>query len=352
MATSDEYVERGRQGILDLLSEHHALVWPEVEARLAETFRGYDHIDPHHLETARKELAVAGLLVHRPHRTRGGRAIPILRLSAPGPRRAVEAATARKALLYARYLGWASGTKTKQGITGPAMERALHASITEAAPHVGYRIENPRGGQTRHLAGLELPPPYGPLDNGASYVDWNSAMRTGLAVEAKNIRDWIYPWSQDLYQLLVKACVLQRAANDVSILPVLLCRRAHPTTFKMARDLGFHVISTRRQYILPSYFQSEDDEKHLNEVRTELSFYDLFPDDGPDIRVVNQFRTTIPARIALASTRWANHGSTLEVHYRVLRDGTNRRDRRTALAVIRNLTQALQQQEPDIGMGW
>ncbi len=232
------------------------------------------------------------------------------------------------------------------------MERVLHSSLAEAAPHVGYRIENPSGGQTRTVAGNELPTSFGPLDNGATYVDWNSTNRFGLAVEAKNIREWIYPWSSDLYQLLVKSCVLQSGAANVTILPVLVCRRAHPTTFRMAHDLGFHVIATRRQYILPSYFKSDQDERYLNEVRAELAFYDLTPRSGPDEVIVKQFKEIIPERVKSASLRWARFGSSFELHYRVMRDSDRPSDKRTALEVLRTATANLQADESDIVMGW
>src|SRR4051812_45952333 len=72
--TPEQWVERARAAILALLDAEHAVVWPEVEAKLADRVYeplGYK-VDPHHLTTARGELQADGLMDAHAAPTRGG----------------------------------------------------------------------------------------------------------------------------------------------------------------------------------------------------------------------------------------------------------------------------------------
>jgi hypothetical protein len=81
--------------------------------------------------------------------------------------------------------------------------------------------------------------------------------------------------------------------------PVLVCRRAHYTAFKMAKDLGFFIIETRRQYI------GTVDEQRLQEVRTELGFLDLVSHVGPDPVVFHMFRDVFTKHAEDFADWWA-----------------------------------------------
>jgi hypothetical protein len=54
VAEIDEYVTRARAAILEILGHEHAVVHPELEARISEAgFPGDpQNIDPHHVTTA------------------------------------------------------------------------------------------------------------------------------------------------------------------------------------------------------------------------------------------------------------------------------------------------------------
>jgi hypothetical protein len=56
---------------------------------------------------------------------------------------------------------------------------------------------------------------------------------------------------QELYQLLDKCARLQVQYPQQRLVPVLVCRRAHYTTFVMAKNLGFAVLPMMAQPILP-----------------------------------------------------------------------------------------------------
>jgi hypothetical protein len=119
-----------------------------------------------------------------------------------------------------------------------------------------------------------------------------------VLVEVKNIRGWIYPQSAELYQLLSKAVVVQQRQPDQPIVPVLVCRRAHETTFWMARQLGFMVIDMGAQFV------GDIDQASLDEVRVELYFSDLHRGTGPSLRVQDRFRDTLPTHCTQIASRW------------------------------------------------
>ena len=134
---------------------------------------------------------------------------------------------------------------------GEGGERTARASLAAAA-FVGYRLLHPATAEATTLFGSAVPG--GPLDAAAQIVvDDPTALPIPITVliEVKNIRDWIYPDAAELYQLLDKAARLQLAHPAQRLLPVLICRRAQYLTWLMAADLGFFVITTTSQAILP-----------------------------------------------------------------------------------------------------
>jgi len=160
VASPRQYELLGARAIGELVDREHAVVWPEVEAKISDQpWPGLGtKVDPHHLTTAKAEMVRAGLLTSTTAATRGGRRVSVWhRPVERGAARAVTDASARKRLLHARYLSWASGSKTGgEGAIGPGLEGVVHASLLAAAPY-GYRLFNPIGGEVRSLLGGPVP---------------------------------------------------------------------------------------------------------------------------------------------------------------------------------------------------
>src|SRR5262245_28122982 len=123
MASPDEYIAWGKDAILGLLEREHAFVMAELIAKVSERQppEAPTTIDPHHLLSARAQLLDEDAILVTEERTRGQRPVSVHQPRSPRGRvRAIEDAGARKRLLYARYLGWSSGTPSQAGIIGPA----------------------------------------------------------------------------------------------------------------------------------------------------------------------------------------------------------------------------------------
>jgi len=140
----------------------------------------------------------------------------------------------------------------------------------------GHRV-NPRkplhGGGTRHRRAHRF---WGYKFTGP--VDWIGTTHSLTAgrvavvlVEVKNIRSWLYPHSQEVYQLLSKAAGLQAHDPSLDVVPVMVCRRANRRIYAMAQHLGFFVIQAEQQ---PTGL-TEGEGNALMEVRQELGYQDL-----------------------------------------------------------------------------
>lgn len=333
MSVPTDWVALGWRAILQILDDEHAVVWPEVEARLSDTIpRGFSHrIDPHHLTTARRQLRAAGIIEEITAPTRGGREVEVIaRTNRQGRQRAFEDAAARKRLLYARYLGWA------ERIFGRAGEQITHASLLAAAPY-GFRLVQPDGGQISHL--FDQRAPVGPLDNAAILQCLDRTGRPAgsvvVLIEVKNVRHWIYAESPELFELLDKAAQLQLANPDIALLPVLVCRRAHPTAFRMAKELGFFIADARAQFVLPL---AEVPDQHLLEIQQELAFADLTRTDKAYPRLVSLFANAVADCAKDAADRFARSAPVLARYAPVLRTHS---PGHSAMRLLRSETQDL-----------
>lgn len=328
-----DWVTLGETAIKDLLSVEHAATRHEMEAKLSE--QAIDppicrrSIQPHVLTHSLKSALQSGTVVKVEGVTRGGRAVATYNLSDTRRRgRAVADASARKRLLQARFNGWAVGgvSTAFAGTMGASGEIALQISMKSAAtnPAVPAAVAKPEVANPRltQLFGLEVP--IGPLDNGMILLSNSSVIH--IPVEIKNRRQWIYSDAPELFQILSKAALMQQQSPDVNICPVLVCRRAHWTTFNLMKDLGGHVIPTKEQYVHP-----EIDERLVAEVRNELG-YDLLQTQQPRPLLTSNFANTLPRNAYEQSQKWKQFAPTLATHFEVLR--TLKRSRRRAFEAL------------------
>lgn len=144
----------------------------------------------------------------------------------------------------------------------------------------------------------------GPADSAAYLVpviDGLPQPPITVLAEVKNIRSWVYPNSAETLQVLLKSLHLQLARPAAAIIPMLFCRRAHPTIFWMAQQLGFVVVELDTQYA------GDVPENLLDEVRNELHFTDLRVGSGPSLRVRDRLRSTnLITQTPQIAQKWKN----------------------------------------------
>lgn len=331
-------LETAKRRVLELLGERLALIKPEVIARLGEGYHRGDHrnIDPHVAGQALGELEQAGqIMTTSAIPTRGGAAVATIQPTDQRKRRtAITAAAGRKRLLYARYLGWATGTERHpHGLIGPAGELAVRRAIIDSA---ALQPAAHAAGPISEILNVRL---NGAADSGGfmnPLVDGIPQQPVTVLIEVKSIREWIYPTSSELYQVLHKCLLLKRAHPDVPVVPILACRRAQKTAFFMAKQLGFIIIEMAAQFVGDTVTEPQ-----LLEVRNELGFTDLYRGAGPSHPVRDRLRTLGPHLTGYADT-WTTTGRDPDIPDRLsrLRNRLGRTERTTLLNEIRSANRA------------
>lgn len=346
--TAEEYLELGKELVLTLLRDQLAAPWMEVEARIADDVypNAERFVEPHHLSQARIDLVDAGLISVSQQTTRGGRKVALWTLANPKQgQKSIDRAAARKRLLMARYLGWAQGTPSRPGITGTTAEQVVHAALLEAAPR-GFTLVNPTGPGVQSFLGVSLKQA-GALDSAVIRTELTNGLPTGftaIPIEVKNLRDWIYPSSKELFQLLDKATLLQQEQPAVDMAPTLICRRAHITTMRMAKTLGFFVVPTRRQYISPVA-----DEDKVTEIRKELGFTDLARTDTADEKIVKALTQDLSKVRERTAQNWKRTAADLGPYFSRLRNQRGDARSETLLELKKHLRKTWGM---DFHLGW
>lgn len=339
-AAEREYAAQAVARVREVLDGELAVVQPELIARISERYflgeRG--NVDPHHVTTALRVLASSGEIVYRTETTKGGGDVTTIEVADRSRRStAVDRAAARKRALYARYHGWAnSSVRHPRGRIGPAGEAAVRAGVMASGKLLP--ASGPDAGEVRSVLGIAL---RGPADSGGLMIPVDNQGIPGVPVtvviEVKNIRSWVYPQSEELFQLLDKAATVQEQRPDQPIVPVLVCRRAHETLYPMAKQFGFFVIDAGRQWA----GAVTDDE--LLPVRNELDFTDLHAGEEASARVRDRFRETLPVHCTRFADEWARTCAQSElagiVHQ--LRDVTGAPERRALMALFRATAEGL-----------
>jgi hypothetical protein len=267
----------------------------ELEAKLIDAHFDHPPFEPAHLHDARKYLVSKGELIIDRSTTRGGGSPPILLTTDRNNRsRKVDDAAARKRLLMSRYYSYVQGGEdARSSLAGPAGELAFQAALTRAS--VGASIASLTRGMPSLPRVFGEDVPIGPMDNGFILQPLDKTTLTAIPpygihvlVEVKNVREWIYPRTQELYQLLAKSARVQHAHPDQKVLPLLVCRKAHITTTFMAKELGFFVIQAGRQYLPES---SLIDPSALAEMTNELGISDIVQGTESTTQIENKLRT-------------------------------------------------------------
>lgn len=294
------YVKPAMQRIEAVVEEQLAATRLEIQSRISEGYfsESGQNIEPHHVTTALLEVTRTGVIRSSHAMSKAQHEVEIFtpaKLSRRETR--VAKASQRKRALAARFQSWGSGTQRhRSGLLGPAGEAAVRRSL-EAASSTQPMI--PGFGAVSRPLGVEVP---GPFDSGVYVTPLADGIPTTpitVPIEVKNIRGWIYPSSHELYQLLWKASLVQQSVPQALICPILICRKAHYTTFVMAKTLGFLVFETKQQYLPETV-----DQRHVDEVRTELYFHDLTRSAQPNDHVVNGFRKTLPGQAPVKGASW------------------------------------------------
>lgn len=305
-----------------------AVVWPEVQSALTEgswirdyldpDFPATYHIDVHHLRPALKLLTPRFLTATTVTLQR--RAVTswssTAAVTSRGRMTDVLAAGASKRRTYRRLLSWTGDVS----LCGAVAEAVVDATLDQLRGKRLWKHPYSGPGQVDTLVGRPLQTG-GPLDAaGAWPVDSVNlgAGWTEFAVEVKNVRSILYPYDHDVWDLLAKL----GAFPDV--LPVLVARRLHFTTFRMFKDLGVLGHDMRAQH-----FSTKIDAEDFTRVTASLGLNDARRTEPTNVpaHTLKWFGETGPRYAAGQLEKWARAAPIVD-SYRELRTDLDENERR------------------------
>lgn len=249
--TPEQWTDLGREAILDLLGERFVVPWAEAEARISlRGWKSFDRIQPVQLEGARKSLVSGGLIIQEA--TEHHPPVVTVRLPYPeGKAREYSRLRGSRRKQYRKYMDWAGN----QTLCGKHAERVVLASAHAAASGAALHVPPQTVGRIEEVKGVPLS--RGPLDCLAHVLrlpDLDASMP--MVFEVKNVHSWLYQYSREVWELLVKAADV---AVKTPVMPVLVCVKAAWQTGQLAKDTGFLVCQFGSQLFSPTIDQQQFD---------------------------------------------------------------------------------------------
>lgn|GEM_PF-5664586 len=251
---------------MDLLADRFIVPWAEAEARISQGWKAFPRVQPLPLHAARQKLRAEGAIIEET--TQHQVPVSTVRLPyPPGRKRELQRLAGRRRKKFRLYLSW-TGT---YGLCGHQAEKVVYASAQAVATEAGLFVPVQQVGNITEVD--DVPVARGTFDVLAHIFELpRLEAHTPMVFEVKNLHRWIYPWTRELWELLIKAADL---AQTIQLLPVLVCAHRHFTTLKMAQDIGFLVTETKNQLFSPTI-----DERPFVNVKQEFGL-EIVRHDGP-----------------------------------------------------------------------
>ena len=123
----------------------------------------------------------------------------------------------------------------------------------------------------------------------------------GMGIEIKNTREWVYP-DKDIVTQLLRKCV------QINVVPVLMARRIHYTTFTVLNACGA-IIHQFYNQMYPSA-----DAPLAEQVRNKLllGYSDVRTGNEPDARLLRFFSSSLPSIAEESREKFDAHKSLIE----------------------------------------
>jgi hypothetical protein len=251
--TGIDWDAKGREAILDLLSEKFVAPWAEIEARISQRgWKDFPQVQPVQLGGARRKLRDEDELI-KEETSKTTPPVTMVRIRfPPGQRKRLTRLAGHRRRKYRRYLSWAGN----HAWCGKHAERVVLDSALAVMSEAGLWVPPQTPGRIAEVNGI--PVRTGPLDSLAHILEVPDVRSdVALVFEVKNIHGWVYPWSLSLWEPLVKAADL---ALKTPVMFVLVCVRSAWQTGQLAKDIGFLSCQLWSQFFSPDIRETEFEE--------------------------------------------------------------------------------------------
>jgi hypothetical protein len=285
--TRTERKDIAKARLVKILKVHKVAAARTLEQKISDAGPNPMRVDPHVLTTARAELEHNGRII------RINRDASTWYALASTPEAEVEAKLQILIPIHMQLCDQAFNMRLGQSLE-IAIFRALCASNSlqflggfldlDAHDDSGnYRKEEP----PTILSGRRMPG-----DRRFDFVAF-SDLRKPAGIEAKNVREWLYPNRDEVRDLLLKACA-------VRAIPVLIARRIPFVTFKLFRAIGgiIHQMYNQRFPSADAALAARAADKNL------LGYHDIRLGNQPDARLLKFIRENLPPLLAPSHARF------------------------------------------------
>src|SRR2546428_8686859 len=268
-SSREERLELGKKRLRRILEAHVVATARTLEQKISDAGPFHQRIDPHVLTTARNELVKEGVIETVPGRSVRWYHLKSVREDELGERMAV---------LEPVYESTNDRLFTLR--TGQALEIAVYKALRGQREYEflgGFPDLDQHDDST--LYAKEEPPSgiSGDRIRGNRKLDFVILGAAGerAGVEAKNIREWLYPQREEIRELIGK-CV------DLNAVPVLIGRRMPYVTFSVLSACGVVLHQTYNQ------LYANADRALAERVREKrlLGYHDIRVGNDPDERLL------------------------------------------------------------------
>lgn len=220
-----------------------------------------------------------------------------------------ESHTERKEYLFSLYLLYRKYSQ-QQALCGDCLESVIGKAIstTQLYNQVGSQKHQPI-----HFGDVKL--------SGA--VDFvlipKKMANSAVLIESKNIREWIYPSSMELWQFIERAVTFTNTGMDT--LPVFVARKIQQSTRYLFKSIGILGVDTHRQLFDPSIATELSSVRH----KDGFGFHDISFETEPSAYLTSFFEKAVPRNFDTYQKSFADNRELLADYApRFLKPRTNR----------------------------
>jgi hypothetical protein len=281
--------ELAKKRILSILRKHGIATMRTLEQKISDSGPFNQRIDPHVLTTVRNQLIEEGVVIRIDNQA------PWYHLN-DTPEEFVKQRLAEQLPTYKGLQHGGIGTRV-----GQCLEIAIYRALLEQdeLEYLGS-FKNLDEHDDSSLYSKEEPPQSlsGRSLDGDECLDFLVRhQEVGWAgIEAKNVREWLYPDRSEIAELLHKAVTLD-------IVPVLIARRIQYATFKVFSPCGVLIHETYNQ-LLP---ETDRDLAELARDKSLLGYHDIRIGNQPDDRLLKFIGTNLPKILPGARDRFDDY---------------------------------------------
>lgn len=278
----------GRVRLIRVLGRHGIATWRTLEQKIADAGPSWMRVDPHILTPVRKELENENLITRRnvsagtwyalhdtPADTITARLAiqePVYRALQPEPFK-IRMGQTLEIAIYRALLA----QNAMPDFLGGFLDLDEHDDST-----LYRREEPPRRLGLRSIGG----------DRRVDFMVRHPSAGWG-GLEAKNIREWMYPDRTEIVALLSKCVALD-------VVPVLVARRIHFSTFVVLHQCGVILHQTYNQLFPVADTVLANQAKH----KDNLGYHDIRIGNAPDKRLTDFISRNLPAAMPEARAKF------------------------------------------------